>query len=79
MQNFYSRSWGIGKDVQNGGIESEGVHRYVERRDSPVAKKGIFSRFNEKSTKFVVLSYSAYLLDHCFFCIFQLFLRPGLF
>ena len=27
MQNFYSRSWGIGKDVQNGGIESEGVHR----------------------------------------------------
>ena len=39
MQNFYSRSWGIGKDVQNGGIESEGVHRYVERLDSLVAKK----------------------------------------
>ena len=75
---FYSSFW----DRKKGSEWVNRIRRRTQvRREVRFArsKKGIFSRFNEKSTKFVVLSYSAYLLDHCFFCIFQPFLRSGLF
>ena len=64
---------GIGKNVQNGWIEPEGVCLYIERRDSPVAKKAYKPLFMKENTKISVLSLFIYLLDYCFFCIFPAF------
>ena len=64
---------GIGKNVQNGWIEPEGVCLYIERWDSPVAKKAYKPLFMKENTKISVLSLFIYLLDYCFFCIFPAF------
>jgi len=60
-------------------IISLGVHRYVERRDSPVAKKTLFSLFTEPKYKNRYLRSFAYLLDNYYFVFFSLFCGLGIF